>query len=79
MNFAKWLDTFLSEKGIDGGEILEIPGPSGTNFMPVDVLANVMKAAKADHKKLRTALVRLDFANGDIRRFLCHLGKAVAL
>lgn len=77
--FAKWIDTFLSEKGIDGGEIIEAEGPSGTNWIPVDCLVQLMKGAPANEQGgIKTMLVKIDFVNGDVRKYLTHLAQAVA-
>lgn len=77
--FGKWLDTFLSEKGIDREEVLEVEGPSGTNWMPVGVLVGIMKTAPTHERNgIKTMLVKIDFVNGNVRHYLAHLGKAVA-
>jgi hypothetical protein len=78
--FGRWLDTFLSEKGIGLDEVLEVDGPSGTNWMPVGVLASIMKdeAPAAEQAGIKSMLVRIDFRNGDVRDYLRHLARAVA-
>jgi hypothetical protein len=79
-SFNRWLDTFLDEKGIDGEEILEAEGPSGTNWIPIACLVELMKAAsESERQSLKAVLVRIDFVNGDVRHYLTHLAKAVAL
>lgn len=80
MNFAKWLDTFLSEKGIDAEEILIAEGPLGENRIPIGCLADRMKGAPArERRAIKAMIVKIDFRNGDVRHFLAHLAKAVAL
>lgn len=77
--FARWLDTFLDEKGIDSEELVEAEGPSGTNIIPVGCLVELMKTApEHEQRGLKDTMVRIDFVNGDVRRYLTHLAKAVA-
>jgi hypothetical protein len=77
--FGKWLDTFLSEKGIDTEETLEVEGPSGTNWMPVGCLVEAIKGApKGEQEGIRSMLVRIDFQNAPVRPYLVHLARAIA-
>ena len=78
--FAGWLDRFLSEKGVDLEEMIEVEGALGMNLIPVRALADAMKGAPArEQKGIRTMMVKIDFVNGDVRRYLRHLAKAIAL
>jgi hypothetical protein len=81
MRFSKWLDTFLSEKEIDTEEVLEVEASDGTpNHIPVGSLVDLMKSAPAHEQAgIRSMIVRIDFANGDVRRYLRHLARAVAI
>ena len=80
MNFSKWLETFLSEKGIDSEELLEVEGASGINCIPVGCIVELArKAPKYEQAQIKSTLVRIDFVNGNVRHFLTHLAKAVAL
>ncbi len=81
MTFAKWLDTFLAEKGIGRDEVLEAEGKMwGTNYMPVSVLVSFMKVApKHEQAGIKSMLVKIDFKNGNVRHYLTHLAKAVAV
>jgi hypothetical protein len=80
MTFAKWLDTFLSEKGVDSEEVLLVEGESGENHIPIGVLADHMKGTSPrEQKRLKEVLVKIDFRNGNVRYFLTHLAQAVAL
>lgn len=79
MTFATWIKTFLEEKGIDGEETLEAEGPSGTNWIPVDCLVEMMIGApKREQDGIKATMVKLDFVNAPIRPYLAHLAKAVA-
>ena len=78
--FAIWLDTFLAEKRIDLDHVLEAEGDFGTNFIPVEILADAMKAAPASEQaQIKAAIVRLDFNNAPILPFFAHLAKAIAI
>lgn len=80
MRFANWLDTFLEEKGIDLEHGFEVEGPSGVNYMTVETVVIAMKSANANEQNgIKTVLVRIDFANGDVLDFIKHLGKAIAI
>lgn len=77
--FNTWLDTFISEKGIDLEETFEVEGPSGMNFIPYGVIIEHMKIAPPQEQAaIKDTMVKLDFKNADIRGFLRHLGKAIA-
>lgn len=79
-SFAKWLETFLSEKGIDSEEILEAEGPSGLNCIPVGCIVELACGApKHEQAAIKTTLVKIDFHNDNIHHFLTHLAKAVAV
>ena len=77
--FARWLDTFLSEKGIDLEQYFSVEGPTGGNIMPYGVVVEHMKIAPAhEQSAIKTMLVKIDFMNADVRRYLRHLGQAIA-
>ena len=80
MTFSQWLDRFLSEKQIDLEEGFEVEGPSGTNFMSYQNVIDAMVSAP-DHEKdqLKKMLIKLDYVNADIRRYLRHLAQAIAI
>jgi hypothetical protein len=79
MTFSTWLDTFLSEKGIDLETIVEAEGPSGTNYIPVACLVELMnQAPKHEQAGIKNMLVRIDFANASVLDYLKHLAGAVA-
>ena len=80
MTFAKWIDTFIEEKGIDPEQLLVAVGPSGTNLIPVGCIVEMIKqTAGAERAKIKQTIVRIDFHNGDVRRYFRHLAQAVAL
>lgn len=79
MKFTNWLDTFLSEKGIDLETRVTAQGPSGENSIPVGCLVDLMKSApKHEQDGIKKMLVKIDFMNGNVLHYFAHLAKAVA-
>ena len=78
--FTRWLDRFLSEKGIDPERVFEVDGAQyGTNFIPVGVVVQHIKiTSPAEQAKIKNVLVAIDFKNGDVYHFLNHLAKSLA-
>lgn len=77
--FMKWLKTFLDEKGVKMDEVLEAQGESGTNWIPVQCLVDMMAQAPAHEQAgIKTMIVKIDFVNGDVRRYLRHMCGAIA-
>ena len=80
MNFSHWLDTFVSEKGIDENQIIEVEGPSGANLIPVGFLLDLMKQApKSEQHGIKSTIIKIDFYNGDVLGYFKHLAQAVAM
>lgn len=80
MKFNEWLDTFLSEKGIDLDQGFEVAGPSGINHMTYENVVDAMKQAPAhEQAAIKNMLVKIDFQNADVCRYLRHLAHAIAL
>ena len=80
-SFNRWIDTFLDEKGIDGEEVLEVEAPDGTeNCIPVGCLVDAFKGTTAaEQRAIKSTLVKIDFVNGDVRHYLRHLARAIAV
>lgn len=80
MNFIKWLDTLLEEKGLDGYKLYEIKGPSGINFMERSAVVEAIKNAPLHEQKgIKTMIVKIDFMNKSVDNYLQHLAQAVAI
>lgn len=83
MTFAKWLETFLDEKGISGDDLVSAEGASGMNHIPVGCLVEAMTAAPArEQDGIKAMLVRIDFVapgRKPVLDYLAHLGKAIAI
>jgi len=80
MKFANWLDTLIEEKGIDLEQGFSVEGPSGENHMAYQNVVDAIKGASANEQAgIKNMLVRIDFANGDIRHYFRHLAQAIAI
>ena len=80
MTFNKWLDTMVSEKGLNTDQIMEIEGSMGINMMPLSILLDAIKGAPAHEQNgIKAMLVKIDFLNGDVMDYFRHLGKAIAI
>lgn len=80
MGFNTWLDTFISEKGINPEQYIEVEGPGGTNHMPVQIVLDAMKSTTdAEKRKIKHTIVAIDFRNGDVLHFIKHLAQAIAI
>ena len=80
MKFANWLDTLIEEKGIDLEQGFTVEGPSGENHMTYENVVFAIKGASANEQAgIKNMLVRIDFANGDIRHYFRHLAQAIAI
>jgi len=81
MKFDKWLDTLLSEKGIDAESTIAFDGESETgtyNLMMLDVVIEAVKSTGTQEQKaIQNMLVKIDFCNGDIVDYFRHLAKAL--
>ena len=80
--FNDWIDTLLSEKGIDQDQVLTIPsdGIFGDNIMSVQVVIDAIKSTtKQEQKAIQKMLVKIDFMNGDIMHYIKHLAQAIAI
>jgi hypothetical protein len=78
--FSRWLDTFLSEKGIDLEDRFTVQGPEwGENDMAYEHVVDAIKRAPAHEQAgIKDMLVKIDFKNGDVRHYLRHLAQAIA-
>ena len=80
MNFTNWINTFIAEKGIDLEQRFEVEGPSGANSFEYGMIVDAIKQAPANEQAaIKTTIVKIDFANGDVRHFFRHLAQALAV
>lgn len=78
--FSRWLNTFISEKGLDLDTIFEVVGPTGTtNWIPAQCIVDLMhQTSPREQAGIKAMIVRIDFANGNVMDYFKHLAKAVA-
>ena len=80
MNFQTWFNTFNAEKGIDPETVIEVEGPSGKNFMSLQVVFDaILATTEKEQDAIKDMIVRIDFANGNVVDYYKHLAKAIAL
>lgn len=78
-DFAKWMDTFIAEKGIDLDAGFTVDGPSGPNHMTYRHVTEAMKTASAnDQGAIKDTLVKIDYKAGNVQHFLRHAARAIA-
>lgn len=75
MNFKKWLETFIEEKGFEN-ELFEVEYGMNKHFIEMGVLVNFLsQIPRNQQESVKTTLVKIDFMNGDVMHFLRHLAK----
>jgi hypothetical protein len=78
--FSTWLDALIEEKELETETFLEVEGPSGTNYIPLEILVNAIKnASTTEQDAIKRTIVQIDFANGSIMHYFNHLAKAIAV
>jgi hypothetical protein len=80
MTFTKWLETFVSEKGLDTDQVFTVPGKSGDNHIPLECVLDAIKGAPAHEQAgIKSMIVKIDFRNGDVCHYFKHLAQAIAI
>ena len=76
-----YLNNLISEKAnINMDTEIQVEGPSGTNFMSVQVVVeHILIASKKEQEGIRTMLVRIDFHNACVLDYFKHLAQAIAI
>ena len=78
-SFNKWLDTFIEEKGIDLGQILEIKTENNTHYFEVgNIIENIKATTPEEQEEIKNMIVKIDFYNGDVVDYFKHLAQALA-
>ncbi len=78
MTFNKWLDTFIAEKGIDLEATFQFDNDNGFNIMPYGVVVEAIKTTTGiERASIKTMIVKIDFANGDVLDFFRFLGRGL--
>ena len=81
MQFAKWLDTLIDEKGYDIEEDFEVEGSEwGTNYIPLSVVLEAIKqTSQTEQEAIKKNLVTIDFVNGSCLDYFRYLAQALAM
>lgn len=84
MDFNKWLDTFVEEKGFDLDHEFEIEDPNpnslyGTHFFSLGYIIKAIKTAPAHERAaIKDMIVKIDFAAPNkVLGYFEHLAKAL--
>ena len=77
--FNNWLDTFIEEKGIDLGQILEVKTEKNTRYFEVgNVIENIKATEPEEQEEIKKTIIKIDFYNGDVGDYFKHLAQALA-
>lgn len=80
MKFSKWLETFIQEKGIDLEDCFEVETDNQSHFMSYGVIVeHIMISSDHEKEQIKDMIVKIDFKNGDVKHYLRHLGKCLAI
>lgn len=79
-SFTRWLDTLVSEKGLDTEHTFQKEGASGLNVIPLGCVIESIKSAPANEQAaIKNVLVKIDYKNGNVMHFFDHLAGALAV
>ena len=77
--FNSWLDTFIEEKGIDLGQILEVKTDKNTHYFEVgNIIENIKATIPKEQEEIKKMIIKIDFYNGDVVDYFKHLAQALA-
>ena len=77
--FNSWLDTFIEEKGIDLGQILEVKTDKNTHYFEVgNIIENIKATTPKEQEEIKNMIIEIDFYNGDVVDYFKHLAQALA-
>ena len=71
-----YLQNLITEKGVDLEDDMNIDGHIGLTYQ---MLIDFIAGAKQHHKQIRSMLVKIDFANGDVFHYLRHLATGMVV
>ncbi|MFP5109618.1 hypothetical protein ACSU6B_23110 [Neobacillus sp. C211] len=75
MNFKKWIETFVEEKGFQN-EAFTFELQEQFHMVEMDFLVEFLKELDSvNQKKIKDMLVKIDFMNGNCLDFLKHCAK----
>ena len=77
--FATWLDTFVSEKGLDPDEMFVIETSKNTHMFDLAYLVEVCKIVPdSEQRTIKAIIVEIDFCNGNVLDYFNHLATILA-
>ena len=77
--FDKWLDTFVEEKQIDLGQIIEIKTDDNIHYFEIgNIIENIKSTTPEEQAEIKNMIVKIDFYNGDVIDYFKHLAQALA-
>lgn len=79
--FARWMDTFVSEKGLDTEHVFTVDTDDfwQTHLIPLAVVIEAAKGASCvEQAQIKKTFVMIDFQNGDVMHFFEYLAKGLA-
>ena len=77
--FDKWLDTFVEEKQIDLGQIIEIKTDDNIHYFEIgNIVENIKSTTPEEQAEIKNMIVKIDFYNGDVIDYFKHLAQALA-
>jgi hypothetical protein len=75
MNFKKWLETLIEEKGLEN-EIFTIDYEGEFHMIEMQFLVEFLGGMdKRNQDKIKNILVMIDFKNGDVMDFMNHCAR----
>jgi len=78
-NFSHWLDTFVSEKGLDIDHLFIVETDANIHMIDLATVIETCKLAPTnEQEQIRTTIVKIDFHNGDVMHFFKYLADFIA-
>lgn len=76
INFEKWLETFVEEKGLDMDYMFTIEHKGFAHMIDLGYVISLCKvASEREQGVIKNTIVKIDFCNGDVLDFFKHLAK----
>lgn len=77
-SFNKWLDTFITEKGIGLEDTFSLDGDNSFHIFEVgNIIENIKIAPPEEQAQIKDMLVKIDFHNGSVIDYFKHLAQAL--
>lgn len=78
-SFAKWFETFLSEKGVNEDQVFDLEANGLVHSIPVSVVIEHIYITSAKEKAaIKDMIVKIDFHNGNVAHYFEHLAQVIA-